>query len=179
MFSQSFNSNFRCTSDSCTTKSPVRRSVSSRTRRHLKLPLTEVPVLQAEEDHIQAETKVNPPHKLAGVIIFASFVSCLITLPVPRPLSASKLSKLQEAKAQLHSNYSSVLVGREEEKAKLMEFLQTHLKQRRPGSLYISGPPGTGKTATLTHLVESDIVSSTMTVCVCVLVHITSYSRMY
>ena len=73
------------------------------------------------------------------------------------PLAPS-VSKLQEAKSMLHSNSSSSLVGREEEMATLRLFLEEHLDHHQPGSLYISGPPGTGKTATVTRLLEESNV---------------------
>ena len=47
---------------------------------------------------------------------------------------------------------------RENEKHFLTEFLSEHIRSRIPGSLYISGPPGTGKTATLTYLLSQSKV---------------------
>ncbi|KAJ1922827.1 AAA ATPase [Tieghemiomyces parasiticus] len=44
----------------------------------------------------------------------------------------------------------SRLVGREAEHRAIRQFLTRHVVQNRPGSLYISGQPGTGKTASLT-----------------------------
>ncbi|XP_072763322.1 cell division control protein 6 homolog isoform X2 [Anoplolepis gracilipes] len=58
-------------------------------------------------------------------------------------------NKYQNARKALHSSVTEELPGREEELAKLQEFFQKHLEQRTSGSLYVSGPPGTGKTASL------------------------------
>jgi cell division control protein 6 len=41
------------------------------------------------------------------------------------------------------------LIGREELVGELSKFIHHHLISSTPGSLYISGPPGTGKTASL------------------------------
>lgn len=44
-------------------------------------------------------------------------------------------------------NTGTCLVGREDEAAQFERFLQTSLREQTCNSLYISGPPGTGKTA--------------------------------
>lgn len=41
------------------------------------------------------------------------------------------------------------LRGREQQMNALRTFLSSHLKNRRPGSLFITGPPGSGKSATV------------------------------
>jgi len=64
-----------------------------------------------------------------------------------KPLSVS--NKYQDARKALHSSVTEDLPGREEELVKLHEFLNNHLEKKTSASLYISGPPGTGKTASL------------------------------
>jgi cell division control protein 6 len=44
------------------------------------------------------------------------------------------------------------LIGRTEEREAIEAFIQHHVLEARPGSLYISGCPGTGKTALLTEV---------------------------
>ena len=41
------------------------------------------------------------------------------------------------------------LKGREQQMNALRTFLSSHLKNGRPGSLFITGPPGSGKSATV------------------------------
>ncbi|KAI0220792.1 AAA ATPase, partial [Massospora cicadina] len=53
--------------------------------------------------------------------------------------SSSSLAELQD----------DGLAGRDEEKNRLQEFWEKHVLGKHPGSLYISGQPGTGKTALL------------------------------
>lgn len=53
----------------------------------------------------------------------------------------------QQAKRVLHAALPERLHGREREAAAVRQFLREHLAARRPGSLYIAGAPGTGKTA--------------------------------
>lgn len=55
----------------------------------------------------------------------------------------------QQAKRALHAAVPERLQGREREAGAIRQFLREHLGARRPGSLYISGAPGTGKTACL------------------------------
>jgi len=57
---------------------------------------------------------------------------------------------------QLHlSSVSSMeLVGRTTELAQVTAFFEEHLKQQKAGSLYISGPPGTGKTHLISYFLD-------------------------
>lgn len=59
-------------------------------------------------------------------------------------------SPLELVKAALHTATPSVLPGRSTEIATVSDFLIDHVINHTPGSLYVSGPPGTGKTATVT-----------------------------
>ncbi|XP_040392668.1 cell division control protein 6 homolog [Cygnus olor] len=58
-------------------------------------------------------------------------------------------TRYQQAKRALHAAVPDRLLGREREAGAIRQFLREHLGARRPGSLYISGAPGTGKTACL------------------------------
>uniref|UniRef100_A0A8P4GGY3 Cdc6 C-terminal domain-containing protein n=1 Tax=Dicentrarchus labrax TaxID=13489 RepID=A0A8P4GGY3_DICLA len=65
--------------------------------------------------------------------------------PVAR-LFAEK-SRFQDVKQALHTAVPERLLSRETERASIRSFLEDKVLQRLPGSLYISGAPGTGKTA--------------------------------
>jgi len=76
--------------------------------------------------------------------------------PPARPASVlSDISQFQSARAALHTGSPSHLLCRDQEVAQLQTWLQDHLVAGKPGSLYISGAPGTGKTASLTHLLAN------------------------
>lgn len=60
--------------------------------------------------------------------------------------------RYRNARKALHSSVPDTLPGRENELQKLQEFMEEHLKNETSGSLYVSGPPGTGKTACLSKL---------------------------
>lgn len=65
----------------------------------------------------------------------------------PKKLFGS--DKYRNARKALHNSAPDNLPGRESELQKLEEFMEEHLKNETSGSLYVSGPPGTGKTACL------------------------------
>ncbi|XP_011866865.1 PREDICTED: cell division control protein 6 homolog [Vollenhovia emeryi] len=69
------------------------------------------------------------------------------------PLTPSTLQSL-------HSSMTENLPGREKELAKLQKYLVEHLDEGTSGSLYISGPPGTGKTACLFKIMQQPNVRS-------------------
>ena len=54
----------------------------------------------------------------------------------------------------LHNSIPRDLVGREKELSVMKEFVSTSLLGSTPGSLYICGAPGTGKTASLTKVLD-------------------------
>ncbi|NXT22397.1 CDC6 protein, partial [Syrrhaptes paradoxus] len=58
----------------------------------------------------------------------------------------------QQAKRVLHAAVPERLHGRERETGVIREFLRDHVCGRRPGSLYVSGAPGTGKTACVSRI---------------------------
>ncbi|KAF5275688.1 hypothetical protein FQA39_LY06800 [Lamprigera yunnana] len=62
--------------------------------------------------------------------------------------------QLQNVRRALHSSVPTRLPGRDKELKQLKEFIITCIKNETSGSLYISGPPGTGKTAALSLILE-------------------------
>jgi cell division control protein 6 len=63
-------------------------------------------------------------------------------------------SAYQEVRQALQGYEPTNLPGREEHLDKLHSFLQNHLSAGTSGTLYVSGPPGTGKTACLSKVME-------------------------
>ncbi|XP_075160006.1 cell division cycle 6 [Haematobia irritans] len=64
-------------------------------------------------------------------------------------------NKYQNARKVLNSAECQKLPGREEQLAELTAFFKDHLENKKSGSLYVSGQPGTGKTACLSLLLRS------------------------
>ncbi|NP_001084440.1 cell division cycle 6 L homeolog [Xenopus laevis] len=75
--------------------------------------------------------------KTAGVQLFKQEGSCY-----------------QKAKHALNTAIPERLLARESETAFIKTFLTSHVSDGKPGSLYISGAPGTGKTACLNKLLQ-------------------------
>lgn len=71
----------------------------------------------------------------------------------------SKNSQYQNARKALHSNFPTDMPGREKEIEEIKTFITNHLNNETSGSIYISGPPGTGKTASLNLIVDQHEVS--------------------
>ncbi|XP_064465631.1 cell division control protein 6 homolog [Ornithodoros turicata] len=63
-------------------------------------------------------------------------------------------SPVKKAKQNLADVRSNRILGRTEEFRVLTEFLSSHLETNTPGSMYISGAPGTGKTACLMNVLD-------------------------
>jgi len=59
------------------------------------------------------------------------------------------------AKKCLSPTLESNLIGRELEMNSIQNFLSKKINQKQSGSLYVAGVPGTGKTATITHIVSN------------------------
>ena len=89
-------------------------------------------------------------------VLFSPVKSAPAPAPARAPPAAvlSEIGQFQEARAALHTGTPSQLLCREEQVSVLHTWLQNHLVAAKPGSLYISGAPGTGKTASLTHLLS-------------------------
>ena len=69
----------------------------------------------------------------------------------------SDVGQFQQARAALHTGTPSHLLCRDQQVASMESWLEEHLVSGNPGSMYISGAPGTGKTATLSHLLEKKV----------------------
>eukprot|EP01124_Arcella_intermedia_P037266 TRINITY_DN993_c0_g1_i1.p1 TRINITY_DN993_c0_g1~~TRINITY_DN993_c0_g1_i1.p1 ORF type:complete len:479 (-),score=108.62 TRINITY_DN993_c0_g1_i1:70-1506(-) len=71
--------------------------------------------------------------------------------------SDKKFAKdLSSAKLRLSPSFSpECLVGREYEKEQIELFFRNNISKCSPGSLYVAGVPGTGKTATLNQIIDT------------------------
>ncbi|XP_055382672.1 cell division control protein 6 homolog isoform X2 [Condylostylus longicornis] len=66
------------------------------------------------------------------------------------------INKYHNASKVLSSGETNILPGREKEFAELEQFLNQHIENETSGSLYVSGQPGTGKTACISKLLKCE-----------------------
>nr|AEE62496.1 unknown [Dendroctonus ponderosae] len=69
-------------------------------------------------------------------------------------------TQYQNARRALHSQTPTDMPGREKEIEDIRNFIEEHIENGTSGSIYISGPPGTGKTASLNLILEDKGISS-------------------
>lgn len=62
---------------------------------------------------------------------------------------------MYQAVRQALAQQQAELVGREPEVEAMTQFLQQRLSEGRPGAMYVSGAPGTGKTAALMQILNT------------------------
>ena len=66
----------------------------------------------------------------------------------------------KKAKQALHTSVPDRLLCRDKEVKSISTFLQEHLSKKKAASMYISGAPGTGKTACLSSILRENKVSA-------------------
>jgi len=98
--------------------------------------------------------KPQTPVKLCSPVKRTALFSPAKSSPsTPTPaLYHPDVSQYQSARAALHTGTPEYLMCRETQVKEMSSWLDNHLGKGKPGSMYVSGAPGTGKTATLTHL---------------------------
>ncbi|KZR99446.1 Cell division control protein 6, partial [Daphnia magna] len=68
------------------------------------------------------------------------------------------VTSFAKARQALHTTTPSTIFCRDKELAVIENFMRP-LIERKPGSMYISGRPGTGKTACVTHILSNKTFS--------------------
>ena len=114
-------------------------------------------------DALSKQSPSTPRHrvKLAGT---------LLTPRTPRtPQHQSQQGKVyksvyQQAKAAFSSKANGEdqlkpVVGRKSEREELKTFISSHLENKKGAAIYVSGPPGTGKSALLTEITQNMALS--------------------
>lgn len=112
-----------------------------------------VDVTPPKQKRYQSELKTSPGGGASSLIL-------KLKLETPTKDSSKKLfTKYQRARKILNTTETQKLPGRENEYQELFSFLLEHADQKTSGSLYISGQPGTGKTACLTKILNDDEIN--------------------
>ncbi|XP_078385295.1 cell division control protein 6 homolog [Cetorhinus maximus] len=98
------------------------------------------------------ERTAGPLRKGAETPSSENFLRALKS-PVARNLEQQG-SCYQQIKQVLNTTIPERLLARENETEAISQFILNHVCEEKPGSLYISGPPGTGKTACVERTIE-------------------------
>lgn len=128
--------------------------------RNFKMPVTP----SKTKSHSPTEEEVTPTKVKRTDENQTSPCTMLNKLALTSPVVSHKkelfprIDKYQTARKALHSTTPSALPCRERELQELDEFIRGHLENQSSGTLYISGPPGTGKTASLNLILQNDNV---------------------
>lgn len=78
------------------------------------------------------------------------------TIRTPGTPRAAGPSVYNEARKAFRSSLQSgVIIGRDTERAELQAFVEKRLQAKSSGCIYVSGPPGTGKTALVSQITDS------------------------
>ncbi|XP_055939467.1 cell division control protein 6 homolog [Argiope bruennichi] len=75
--------------------------------------------------------------------------------PTKEKFSPKQVSSLLRAKQAFHTSLPTRLIGRSTEISEIQSYISERLNKKISGSLYISGAPGTGKTCSIMHVLES------------------------
>ncbi|XP_056404027.1 cell division control protein 6 homolog [Hyla sarda] len=97
------------------------------------------PQKRGQETPTSSSQRVPHERKSVGTRLFKQEASCY-----------------QQAKCALNTAVPERLLSRENETSAVLSFLKAHVSLQKPGSLYISGAPGTGKTACLNKLLQEN-----------------------
>lgn len=112
-----------------------------------------IEVTPPKQKRYQSHIKTSPDGSATSLIL-------KLKLETPTKESPKKtLSKYQKARKILNTNETQKLPGREKEYDQLMEFLLQNAEKKTSGSLYVSGQPGTGKTACMTKILNDDEIN--------------------
>jgi cell division control protein 6 len=128
------------------------------TDENVKQTAIPTPQTPRHRDALSKKAPVTPRHRVTVAPI--SF-----TPKTPRtPSTPSGSSTIYNVARQLftRSNDPGRLVGREEERTELLNFLSKSIETISGGCTYVSGPPGTGKSAMVHEVMESIAESTTV-----------------
>lgn len=109
------------------------------------------PIKVDNQSNIKVCHPASPKSTLVPLKLFSS--------SSPQKVPVLRLAKLEcgayhHVKQMFHTAKPDRIVGRDVEITEVHSFLDCHMTEKTGGSLYVSGAPGTGKTAVLTHIID-------------------------
>lgn len=145
-------------SPSDSSEDPVKVSPTKPALRRVTVPST-APVTPSTPRHydVFARSLSTPRHRVMSV----GKLSRRLT-PQQTPLTPTALQTVYHQARQLFSRSADPgqLIGRDDERAQLRTFLERCTAARPGGCLYVSGPPGTGKSAMVNEVTQEAAAAS-------------------
>ena len=113
-----------------------------------KITVAQVPSTPRRRDALSKQVPVTPRHRVA--------IGGFGTPRTPRTPSTPSQSTIYNVARQAFTRSSDpgMMVGREEERKELREFIEGCVESGKGGCTYVSGPPGTGKSATVSEIIS-------------------------
>ncbi|EDW40744.1 GM24924 [Drosophila sechellia] len=141
------------------TKKTAQSAGSSRAKREQENREATARFLEGEQDPLHGsppkQRKLQPlPQHLISPSRLLDRLSIDERQEEENNLPSPSRNKYQNARRVLNSAETQNLPGRESQLQELREFFSSHLESQTSGSLYVSGQPGTGKTACLSLLLR-------------------------
>lgn len=124
----------------------------------VQFPTPETP---RHRDALSKIAPITPRHRV-------TFTGKALTPGTPRtPSTPGAISTVYSHARQLFARSAEPgqLIGRDAEREELTEFLQSCVSKTSGGCTYVSGPPGTGKSAMVSEVTETFASSSTLKKC--------------
>lgn len=113
-----------------------------------KITVTQIPSTPRRRDALSKQVPVTPRHRVA--------IGGFGTPRTPRTPSTPSQSTIYNVARQAFTRSSDpgMVVGREDERMELRGFIDTCKEAAKGGCIYVSGPPGTGKSATVSEILS-------------------------
>jgi cell division control protein 6 len=111
-----------------------------------------IPTTPRHRDNLSKKIAITPRHRVGLLSSRPQTPQTLRTPTTPRahyPSVYNEARKLFKATVQ-----SNKIIGRENEKADINTFVETRFKAKSSGCIYVSGPPGTGKSALINEICD-------------------------
>lgn len=121
-----------------------------------KITIAQTPSTPRRRDALSKQIPVTPRHRVA--------IGGFGTPRTPRTPSTPSQSTIYNIARQAFTRSSDpgMMVGREDERKELREFIDSCIEDGKGGCTYVSGPPGTGKSATVSEIISQVFESASV-----------------
>ncbi|KAI9792067.1 MAG: AAA ATPase [Peltula sp. TS41687] len=139
------------------TTKPISASELDSNQRKTTTQQVVTPQTPRHRDALSKKVPITPRHRL--LVSTAGKLPSTPRTPRTPCTPSNSIPTVYNAARQLfvRSAHPGRLVGRDDERAELTRFLRDRIKKRTGGCLYVSGPPGTGKSALVNEVLFAEL----------------------